>query len=372
MRVLVLLDSGADLEGDWRVQSGDGLMQASARRDVATVIPRLDRSRVQPETYTLRGGRQSINARSWLDLPALRRLARLVRERDIELIHALGPRALVYTMLVGRLTGVPTMTTCYGRVPLAYDDQAGIPQVVQVVTRRVARWGLDRLVVPCELSVRGLAGVRYPKQRVELIYPGINVPDSPPPVPDRSALGLPEGPLATMIAPLTADQGYDVLMDCLPRLMQRVPGVHIAVVGMGPLLWKLQQMSHSGIPLPITWLGGRDDVQDIIRASNVIIVHPRTEGIPQVLIDAAAAARPAISSRVAGITEVIEPARTGTIVTPGDSRDLAIQIGKYLLQPAWANRIGEAAQHLARERFSLDRQCEAITTLYEGTIYASR
>jgi glycosyltransferase involved in cell wall biosynthesis len=372
MRVLILLDSSADLEGDWHIQTGEGLMQASARRDVATVVPRLDRSRVQLEICTLRGGGQSINTRSWRDFAALRRLIRFVRERDIELIHALGPRALVYTMLVGRLTGIPTIATSYDRVPLAYADQAGISHAVQALTRKVARWGLDRLVVTSELSMRSLADVRYPPQRIELIYPGIEVPDSPPPAPDRSSLGLPNGPLATMIAPLTADQGYDVLLDSIPRLVQRVPDVHIAVVGTGPLLWKLQQMAHAGSPLPITWLGKRDDVQDIIRASNVIIVHPRKEGIPQVLIDAAAAARPAVSSRVAGITEVIEPARTGTVVTPGDSRDLAIQVGKYLQQPGWANRIGEAAQRLARERFSLDRQCEAITTLYEGTIYASR
>jgi glycosyltransferase involved in cell wall biosynthesis len=371
MRVLILLDSSADLEGEWPIQNGDGLMQASARRDVATVVPRLDRSRVQPEIYTLCGGGQSINARSWLDLSALRRLTRLVHERDIELIHALGPRALVYTMLVGRLTGIPTVATCHDREPLVYTDQEEMPRAVRALTRKVARWGLDRLVVPSELSVRGLEGI-YPLPRAELIYPGIEVPDSPPPTPDRSALGLPDGPLATMIAPLTVDQGYDVLMEAIPRLLQRVPDVHVAVVGMGPLLWKLQQMAHSGIPLPITWLGERDDVQDIIRASNVIVVHPRKEGVPQVLIDAAAAARPAVSSRVPGITEVIEPARTGTLVTPGDSRDLALQIGKYLLQPAWANRIGEAAQRLARERFSLDRQCEAMTTLYEGTIYASR
>ena len=372
MRVLILLDSSTDLEGDWRIQTADGLMQASARRDVATLIPRLDRSRVQLEICTLRGGGQSINARNWRDVAALRRLTWLVRERDIELIHALGPRALVYTMLAGRLTGIPTIATCYDRVPLSHTDQAGIPQAVQAFARNMVRWGLDRLIVTSELSMRSLASVRYPPQRIELIYPGIDVPDSPPPTPDRSALGLPNGPLATMIAPLTVDQGYDVLIDSVPRLLQRVPNVHVAVLGTGPLLWKLQQMAHAGSPLPITWLGGRDDVQDIIRASNVIVVHPRKEGIPQALIEAAAGARPAVSSRVAGITEVIEPARTGTLVTPGDSRDLAIQIGKYLLQPGWANRIGEAALRLARERFSLDRQCEAITTLYEGTIYASR
>jgi glycosyltransferase involved in cell wall biosynthesis len=234
------------------------------------------------------------------------------------------------------------------------------------------RWGLDRLIVPSELSTRALAGVRYPRQHVEVIYPGIEVPDSPLPKPDRSALGLPDGPLATMIAPLAVDQGYDVLLEAIPRLLQRVPDVHIAIVGTGPLLWKLQQIAHSGIPLPITWLGGRDDVRDIMRASNVIVVHPRKEGIPQMLIEAAAAARPAISSRQAGVTEVIDPARTGTVVTPGDARDLAIQIGKYLLQPAWSDHVGEAAQRLARERFSLDRQRDALTTLYEGTIYASR
>src|SRR5262249_51929837 len=157
-------------------------------------------------------------------------------------------------------------------------------------------------------------------------------------------------PLVTMISPLVEDQGFNALMDGVPRLLLRVPEAQVAVVGSGPLLMKTQQHSRK---LPIHWLGDRADVRDIIAASDVIIVHPRYDSLPRAVLEAAAAGKPIIASRVAGISEIVEPGTTGTLITYDDARDLSIQVSRYLLQPAFRRDIGAAAQDRARKRFSL-------------------
>jgi glycosyltransferase involved in cell wall biosynthesis len=178
-----------------------------------------------------------------------------------------------------------------------------------------------------------------------------------------------------MIAPMIAGQGYEVMIDAMPRLLERVPEAQLAVVGSGPLLNELKHkaVSHKP-PLPVTWLGEREDIREIIAASDAVVVHPRREGIPYAIIEAAAVGKPLVTSRVAGATEVIVlvGTTTGLLVTPGDGRDLAIQLSRLLMQPKLAGQLGAAAKQRARECFSLEAQRDAMTSLYEATIYASR
>ena len=103
MRILILTDDSRDLEGEVRLQDDDGFVKASPRRDLASFVPCLDQGRVQLEVYALRGrGDHSLHERQWLDFSAWRQLFRLVRKHEIELIHAMGFRAAIYTCIKPR------------------------------------------------------------------------------------------------------------------------------------------------------------------------------------------------------------------------------------------------------------------------------
>jgi glycosyltransferase involved in cell wall biosynthesis len=124
--------------------------------------------------------------------------------------------------------------------------------------------------------------------------------------------------------------------------------------------------------MPIRWLGDTPDVRKIITASDAVLVHPRREGLPRAVIEAGAAGKPVVASRVAGITEVIEHSQNGQLVTYDDYRDFSVQIGRVLSQPNFAHALGEAARQRIEQRFSLDIQREKMTDLYESTVYSSR
>ncbi len=363
----MLLDDAADLQGPTSLADADGFIDASARREIAALVPRFDPSRVQIEIGALRGDiPYTLNTPRRFDPMAVRRLRRLARQLDIELIHAMGSEAALYTAIVGWYASIPTLASFYDvAIP---DDLNLLWRVGQRITSILFRRGLDRLIFPAELIKRLFLRVYLPHDQMDVIHPGIELP--PDAAPDRAALGLPEGPLVTMIAPLTEEQGYDVFLKALPRVIERVPDVRAAIVGTGPLEENLK--AQVGDSLPITWLGERADIQAIIAASDVIVAHPRREGIPFVLIEAAAAGKPTVASRTVSVTEVIAPSITGMVVTPGDARDLAIQIARYIQQPAFAQQLAAAAQRRAREKFSLDAQRDTMTTLYESTIYAAR
>src|SRR5947209_2139686 len=113
MRILMLLDDGADLEGDVQFEDARGLVLASARRDVAMVAPYLDTTRLQTEMIALHGGEHTLGAHARFDVPAARALLHLLREHDIELIHAMGPLSMLYAAVAGRLVGIPAIASSY-------------------------------------------------------------------------------------------------------------------------------------------------------------------------------------------------------------------------------------------------------------------
>src|SRR5260221_1042743 len=108
MRILVLVDNADDLGVYGHPELLPPLEAPGVRRDLATYLSTLDPNRVQPQILAVQGlSENSLKVTSRFDWPALRRLTALIHDRDIELIHALGPKAMLYAALAGRMTGLP-------------------------------------------------------------------------------------------------------------------------------------------------------------------------------------------------------------------------------------------------------------------------
>ncbi len=369
MKIFMLLDRATELDIEGQAEQILPLEEPSYRRDLALVVPHLDRSRLQVQLCALFGKREdgrTLNARSAFDVVAWRRLAALLRHEDIELIHAYGPVSAFFAAIAGRMAGIATLASVYN-LP-NYRAYNAYQQVWQRIQQTVVRWGIDRVIVPSDLLKMVSWRFRYPKQRVIVVYPGVQIRSEDTPIPDRESLGLPMGPLATMISPVAPDYGYKALMDAVPRILQRVPTAHIAIVGTGPLMDKLRKQSRI---LPVHWLGEHVDIFGVMAASDVIVVHPRYDSLPRVVLEAAALGKPVVATRVYGISDVVDEHGTGLLVTYEDAHDLAIQVSRLLLQPVFKNQLGETARKRAI-RFSLETQIEKMTQLYEETVYATR
>ena len=89
-----------------------------------------------------------------------------------------------------------------------------------------------------------------------------------------------------------------------------------------------------------------------------------SEGFGLTALEAAWMRRPVVASRTGGLVEVVEDRVTGLLVTPGDTGEMAAAALELLRDLPRCRRFGDAAQQRARERFGLDRQVEAYTTLF--------
>ena len=351
----------------------DRLQHAETRSWLEVITGRLDPRRIQPVVCAARSKDADIclGARSLADPRLSLRLRRVLRAHDFELIHALEPGTGTLAASAGRLAGVPAVLSIY-TISAILEGTWGRWQL-QRWRWRSALSGMARAIVPFEAVRRKLLLItRYPRDRIAVIYPGYDPPPNGQP-PARESLNLPDGPLVTMIPEEQPDPGYEHVFDVLQRVLRRHPAANLVVAGSGPAVSALQRVVSNIRPAPpIRWLGNAYDPWALLAVSDVFIDCALKEHLPQRLMMAALAGKPIVASRLVSIEEVVEPNVTGLLVSPGDSGDMAVQVGRLLQYEGLSHRLGRMARRRALERFSVDAQAGMLTNLYESTIYSAR
>lgn len=173
----------------------------------------------------------------------------------------------------------------------------------------------------------------------------------------RAALGVPlDVPLVLGVGRLSHVKGFDLLDPA--RCLIRTPGALVRVIGEGP---EEADLRARGVPL----VGGRGEAAELLAAADVVVCPSRSEGFPQVPLQAMAAARPVVATRVGGTPEVVVHDSTGILVPPEDPLALARAVDALLADPARATALGQAGrQRLADQRLTRASMVEKHRVLY--------
>ena len=119
-------------------------------------------------------------------------------------------------------------------------------------------------------------------------------------------------------------------------------------------------------------LGFRNDIPDILAASHVVVSPSYLEGCCNSLIEAMAAGKPVIGTRVGGTPEIIEHWVNGLLVPPKDPEALTWGVVRMLTDEALAADFGKAGRRIARERFSVDRMVDDTLQVYYRVLNRQR
>lgn len=173
-------------------------------------------------------------------------------------------------------------------------------------------------------------------------------------------------PVVGMVSVLRSWKGHRILLDALVRLRDQGHPLHLVIAGDGPISAALRKwISERGLTERVTLLGHREDVPAILKSFD-LLVAPSTghEGIPQIILQAHAAACPVVASRVGGIPEVVEDGITGRLVKAGDPEVLAEAITEALHDHDRSVTMARTAQGEVSQRFTLEALCQQLETLY--------
>lgn len=209
---------------------------------------------------------------------------------------------------------------------------------------------------------------RVSADRVRVIHYGIDPGPFLASHPDaRERWGLSGGPVVAAIGRLTPHKGFATLIAAWRIVRARIPGAVLAIAGWDVAGYRqeLQRMIDSlGLHDAVRLLGFVDDVPTLLAACDVFALPSTSEGFGQVVIEAMAAARPVVVSRIPPMTEIVGDGDTGLLVPPADDESLASAILRLLEAPGQAAEMGTRARVRALAEFSAARMAEQTMATY--------
>ncbi|MDD3643433.1 MAG: glycosyltransferase family 4 protein [Candidatus Krumholzibacteria bacterium] len=348
-----------------------------AERYLELLAGNLDRMRFDPVLVTL-------------GAPGLAGLRAAARRDGVEVVDILWPSIFSASGWRRLRSAIADRRPClvHCNLPGPYDCRYGIPAVC---ARRAGARGIvttEHLpMVPSFVKARVLRGIsaraidrvitvsrdnafylerlhRVAPSRIRVVYNGIPDPGMPDAAAGRAG-GNRDEVRILMVGSLERRKGHETMIRALGMLGG---GYRLTIVGAGPDERRIRSLvSEAGLGGRIDLAGRRDDVGKLMAACDILAVPSRLEATPYVILEAMAAARPVIASRIYGIPELVADGITGVLVEPDDPDALAAAARSLGERPEDARRMGRAGRLAFEERFTLQR-CVAGTESVYGEI----
>ncbi len=141
---------------------------------------------------------------------------------------------------------------------------------------------------------------------------------------------------------------------------------HLLLAGAGPLREALEARARTlNLDGKVHFLGMRPDIPDVLNAADVFVLSSDWEGNPLAVMEAMAAGKPFVGTRVGGVPELVEDGTMGILVEKGDGQALQVGMETLLRDPEKRRALGEQAAQRARERFDMKVMVRNYEALYE-------
>jgi glycosyltransferase involved in cell wall biosynthesis len=293
-------------------------------------------------------------------------MAETIRSEQVDVIHSISYPASLYAALATVRTGTAHIWHEH--------NIKRIHRANRIIYRRVGnacRW----VIGPSGAVTRNLAAAGITPTKLRTVYNGIDLGrfrNASPLRVDalRRDLGLRDGEQAIgLFGQMLPYKGHRTLIEAAPRILMAHPSARFYFVGAlenPPYQHELQTLlAERGLSDRIRFTGWRNDVQDIIRAMDVIVIATTTpEPAALMLMEAAAMERPIVATRTGGTAEIVADEETGLLFQPGDATQLADRVTRILRNREVGRTLGERARERVEREFDLDRHLTIMFELY--------
>ncbi|HLW63833.1 MAG TPA: glycosyltransferase, partial [Gemmataceae bacterium] len=165
---------------------------------------------------------------------------------------------------------------------------------------------------------------------------------------------------------LSPEKGFADLIDAAKHVGSTHADVAFAIFGEGCLRSELQQkINEIGLRERFILPGFHDDLDRLLRWADVFVLPSYTEGLPNVVLEASAAAVPVVATAVGGTPEVVRDGETGFLVSPHNPEMLGERISALLADEGLRRRMGDAGRNFVQSRFTFAAQAEEYLRLFE-------
>lgn len=349
------------------------LARAMQRQGARVVIAAADTGRVPEitaegfEFVALPFSRRGINPLA--ELRTLVAIVALYRRLRPDLIHQISIKPVLYGSLAARLAGRPPLVNAISGLGHLFAE-GNIPVIARRLVESVYRIALG--------GRRTRTVFQNPEDRDEFVRRGlvplqrtVLVRGSGVDCAHFAARAEPPGdPIVMFAGRLLWEKGFGEFVEAARRVRQGGSAARFVLVGPADddnptAVTRAQIVPHveAGV---IEWWGPRRDMPEVL-ASSAIVVLPTfyKEGLPKVLLEAAAAGRPLVATDIPGCREIVRHGVNGFLIPTRDPAALTQRVEELLAAPALRQRFGAASRRIAVEEFSEGRVVSEIVGVYD-------
>lgn len=307
------------------------------------------------------------------DLVGLGRWIVLLLRLRPEVVLGGTPKAGLLSMMAARITMVPKRT--YLLQGLRLEGSSGLQRRILVGMERLASWCSHRVVAVSPSLAREYERLGLNAGRAVVVphhgsSHGVDT-ERFTPRPRDGDLALELGfeshvPVVAFIGRLTADKGPDTLIQALASVAARGSSLQLLVLGAQDepdsqtYLHRLEQL---GDRVRVQVLDHIDDVRPYLALSDLLVLPTKREGMPNVVLEAAAMAKPVVTTTATGAVDSVIDGVTGFLVEPDDGEAMGRSIELLAGDPSLRERMGQASRDRVVQDFQPHDVARAIVDL---------
>lgn len=324
----------------------------------SSLIPEFEAAEV--EVFTL-------NKKQGLDSTFLRQLVRLLKSQDIDVLHTHNFGAWFYGAIAGKLAGVSVVNTEHSNVPSHNKRRVVIERWLSKLSHKVicdSQAVLDYMTqyqkIPPHKSVLILNGVdceRFGSTGDTATFRKTLDID-----PHQTAIGI--------VARLVPVKNHSGLLQAIKVLMEQTSAFKLIIVGDGPEKSSLQELSKQlGLNDVVTFTGARRDIPQIMSALDIFVLNSFSEGLPITLLEAMAARKSVVATRVGGIPEILgNDGQAGTLVPRDNPAAVANALEELIQDKDKRTLMGLTARERVLQKASLGSMSRSYEAVYQECV----
>jgi glycosyltransferase involved in cell wall biosynthesis len=310
----------------------------------------------------------SLPMRGEWDFQAVWKIARVLRQEQIHILHMHTAHGVTLGSLAGKIARVPVRILSR-RVQFPLRSR---------LSRFKYQWGIDRIIAVSHEVRNQLLKGGIKEDKIIVIPSGVDLVRFNPHIPSgrlHRELKLPENTLLLgLIGHLSSEKGQSLFIQAVPEILKQVSEIKVILVGEGPLRSALQgQISALGLNQVVFLLGFRSDIPEILADLDILLSTSFSEGSPGIVKEAMAMGKPVIALNVGGVRELITDGVEGLLIPYEESagksfrkelaRALAAAVVSLLKDKKKRQSMGQAAIQKI-QAYSMDKMVERTETLY--------
>ena len=306
-----------------------------------------------------------IHMASPLDLRAWLKLKRQVQSQGVHLLCVHGYKSTVMGAWIRKTSGIPTLAFSRG-----YTKENLKVDFYQFLDR-LALEKVDGVVCVSEGQRRTIEGLGVSPRRAWVVHNAVCTRDvglDTQQIRSRvlRKFDFPSDVVLCVTAGrLSPEKGHADLLQAIALIGKHAEECRFLICGDGPCR---KQLERQAIELNIAdrarFIGFREDIEDIYRAMDLLILPSHSEGLPNVLLEAFSFGKTAVATSVGGVPELMEHGRNGLLVAPGKPEFLAGAVIQCVKNQSQRESMGSAARQTVQSRFSFEEQTRRLEAIY--------